>query len=205
MNIHEYQAKEILKNFNVKIQKGYVANSADEALDKAKTLANDENTNIFVIKAQIHAGGRGKGKIKETDSNGVVIAKNIDEVKDKSSKILGGTLVTHQTGEEGKTVNKVLIAEDVYYPGEKELKEYYLGVLLDRSNGKNVIMASTEGGVEIEKVAEETPEKIIKEWVDPSVGLQGYQVRKIAFGLGLSGNAFKEMTKFISSLYNAYD
>jgi len=205
MNIHEYQAKEILKNFNVKIQKGYVANSADEALDKAKTLANDENTNIFVIKAQIHAGGRGKGKIKETESNGVVIAKNIDEVKDKSSKILGGTLVTHQTGEEGKTVNKVLIAEDVYYPGEKELKEYYLGVLLDRSNGKNVIMASTEGGVEIEKVAEETPEKIIKEWVDPSVGLQGYQVRKIAFGLGLSGNAFKEMTKFISSLYNAYD
>ena len=205
MNIHEYQAKEILKNFKVKIQKGYVANSADEALDKAKTLANDENTNIFVIKAQIHAGGRGKGKIKETDSNGVVIAKNIDEVKDKSSKILGGTLVTHQTGEEGKTVNKVLIAEDVYYPGEKELKEYYLGVLLDRSNGKNVIMASTEGGVEIEKVAEETPEKIIKEWVDPSVGLQGYQVRKIAFGLGLSGNAFKEMTKFISSLYNAYD
>ena len=151
MNIHEYQAKEILKNFNVKIQKGYVANSADEALDKAKTLANDENTNIFVIKAQIHAGGRGKGKIKETESNGVVIAKNIDEVKDKSSKILGGTLVTHQTGEEGKTVNKVLIAEDVYYPGEKELKEYYLGVLLDRSNGKNVIMASTEGGVEIEK------------------------------------------------------
>tara|TARA_Y100000813_G_scaffold180584_1_gene149083 strand:+ start:303 stop:1517 length:1215 start_codon:yes stop_codon:yes gene_type:complete len=205
MNIHEYQAKEILKNFNVKIQKGYVANSADEALDKAKTLSKDENTNIFVIKAQIHAGGRGKGKIKETDSNGVVIAKNIDEVKDKSSKILGGTLVTHQTGEEGKTVNKVLIAEDVYYPGEKELKEYYLGVLLDRSNGKNVIMASTEGGVEIEKVAEETPEKIIKEWVDPSVGLQGYQVRKIAFGLGLSGNAFKEMTKFISSLYNAYD
>ena len=205
MNIHEYQAKEILKNFNVKIQKGYVANSADEALDKAKTLANDENTNIFVIKAQIHAGGRGKGKIKETESNGVVIAKNIDEVKDKSSNILGGTLVTHQTGEEGKTVNKVLIAEDVYYPGEKELKEYYLGVLLDRSNGKNVIMASTEGGVEIEKVAEETPEKIIKEWVDPSVGLQGYQVRKIAFGLGLSGNAFKEMTKFISSLYNAYD
>tara|TARA_B100001564_G_scaffold299446_1_gene265918 strand:- start:60 stop:1274 length:1215 start_codon:yes stop_codon:yes gene_type:complete len=205
MNIHEYQAKEILKNFNVKIQKGYVANSADEALDKAKTLAKDENTNIFVIKAQIHAGGRGKGKIKETESNGVVIAKNIDEVKDKSSKILGGTLVTHQTGEEGKTVNKVLIAEDVYYPGEKELKEYYLGVLLDRSNGKNVIMASTEGGVEIEKVAEETPEKIIKEWVDPSVGLQGYQVRKIAFGLGLSGNAFKEMTKFISSLYNAYD
>ena len=205
MNIHEYQAKEILKNFNVKIQKGYVANSADEALDKAKTLANDENTNIFVIKAQIHAGGRGKGKIKETESNGVVIAKNIDEVKDKSSKILGGTLVTHQTGEEGKTVNKVLIAEDVYYPGEKELKEYYLGVLLDRSNGKNVIMASTEGGVEIEKVAEETPEKILKECVDPSVGLQGYQVRKIAFGLGLSGNAFKEMTKFISSLYNAYD
>ena len=205
MNIHEYQAKEILKNFNVKIQEGYVANSPDEAYQNAKKLSDEKETNIFVIKAQIHAGGRGKGKIKETGSNGVVIAKNIDDVKNISSDIIGGTLVTHQTGEEGKTVNKILIAEDVYYPGDYDPKEFYLGILLDRTNGKNVIMASTEGGVEIETVAEETPEKIIKEWVDPSVGLQGYQVRKIAFGLGLSGNAFKEMTKFIYSLYNAYD
>lgn len=205
MNIHEYQAKEILKNFNVKIQEGYVAKSPDEAYQNAKKLSDEKDTNIFVIKAQIHAGGRGKGKIKETGSNGVVIAKNIDDVKNISSDIIGGTLVTHQTGEEGKTVNKILIAEDVYYPGDNDPQEFYLGILLDRTNGKNVIMASTEGGVEIETVAEETPEKIIKEWVDPSVGLQGYQVRKIAFGLDLSGNAFKEMTKFIYSLYNAYD
>ena len=205
MNIHEYQAKEILKNYNVKIQNGYISSSSEEAEKVAKKLFNERKTSIFVIKAQIHAGGRGKGKIKETESNGVVIAKNIDEVKDKSSKIIGGTLVTHQTGSEGKKVNKILIAEDVYYPGESDPKEYYLGILLDRSNGKNVLMASTEGGVEIEKVAEETPEKIIKEWIDPSLGLQGFQVRKIAFALGLSGNAFKEMTKFIYSLYNAYD
>ena len=205
MNIHEYQAKEILKNHNVKIQNGYVATSSEDASDIAKKLSSENNTKIFVIKAQIHAGGRGKGKIKETDSNGVVIAKSIDDVKEKSSKIIGGTLVTHQTGNEGKKVNKVLIAEDVYYHGENKPKEYYLGILLDRSNGKNVIMASTEGGVEIEKVAEETPDKIIKEWVDPSVGIQGFQLRKIAFSLGLSGNAFKEMTKFIYSLYKVYD
>ena len=157
MNIHEYQAKEILKNFNVKIQEGYVANSPDEAYQNAKKLSDEKDTNIFVIKAQIHAGGRGKGKIKETGSNGVVIAKNIDDVKNISSDIIGGTLVTHQTGEEGKTVNKILIAEDVYYPGDNDPKEFYLGILLDRTNGKNVIMASTEGGVEIETVAEETP------------------------------------------------
>ena len=205
MNIHEYQAKEILKNYNVKIQNGYIASSPEEAVKVANKLSKERNTDIFVIKAQIHAGGRGKGKIIESESNGVVIAKNLDEVKEKSSKIIGGTLVTHQTGSEGKKVNKILIAEDVYYPGEDELKEFYLGILLDRSNGKNVIMASTEGGVEIEKVAEETPEKIIKEWVDPNLGLQGYQVRKIAFALGLSGNAFKEMIKFIYSLYDAYD
>ncbi len=204
MNIHEYQAKEILKNYQVKIQNGQVASTAEEAFEIAKKLKK-EDSNIFVLKAQIHAGGRGKGKIKETNSNGVVIAKGVDEVKEKASRILGGTLVTHQTGDEGKVVNKILVAEDVYYPGDNEPKEYYLGILLDRANGKNVIMASTEGGVEIEKVAEETPHKIIKEWVDPAIGIQGFQVRKIAFALGLSGNAFKEMTKFIYSLYKAYD
>ena len=205
MNIHEYQAKEILKSFGVKIQNGLVASTTKEALDNAKMIIKNNRSNILVLKAQIHAGGRGKGQIKETGSNGVVIAKNIEEVEEKSKNILGGTLVTHQTGNEGKKVNKLLIAEDVYYPGSNEPKEYYLGILLDRAKGKNVIMASTEGGVEIEKVAEETPEKIIKEWVDPKIGLQGFQVRKIAFALGLEGNSLKEMTKFIYSLYNAYD
>ena len=205
MNIHEYQAKEILKSFGVKIQNGLVASTTKEALDNAKMIVNNNRSNILVLKAQIHAGGRGKGQIKETGSNGVVIAKNLEEVEEKSKKILGGTLVTHQTGKDGKKVNKLLIAEDVYYPGSNEPKEYYLGILLDRAKGKNVIMASTEGGVEIEKVAEETPEKIIKEWVDPKIGLQGFQVRKIAFALGLEGNSLKEMTKFIYSLYNAYD
>ena len=205
MNIHEYQAKEILKDHGVKIQNGMVATNPKEALENGKKILDEYGCDVLVIKAQIHAGGRGKGKIKETGSNGVVIAKNIDDVEKISKNILGGTLVTHQTGDEGKIVNKILIAEDVYYSGESELKEFYLGILLDRTNGKNVIMASTEGGVEIEKVAEETPNKIIKEWIDPNIGLQGFQVRKIAFALGLEGNALKEMIKFIYSLYNAYD
>ena len=205
MNIHEYQAKEILKDHGVKIQNGMVATNAKEALENGKKILDEYGCDVLVIKAQIHAGGRGKGKIKETGSNGVVIAKNIDDVEKISKDILGGTLVTHQTGGEGKIVNKILIAEDVYYSGESELREFYLGILLDRANGKNVIMASTEGGVEIEKVAEETPHKIIKEWIDPNIGLQGFQVRKIAFALGLEGNALKEMIKFIYSLYNAYE
>ena len=205
MNIHEYQAKEILKDHGVKIQNGMVATNTKEALENGKKILDEYGCDVLVIKAQIHAGGRGKGKIKETGSNGVVIAKNIDDVEKISKDILGGTLVTHQTGGEGKIVNKILIAEDVYYSGESELREFYLGILLDRANGKNVIMASTEGGVEIEKVAEETPHKIIKEWIDPNIGLQGFQVRKIAFALGLEGNALKEMIKFIYSLYNAYE
>lgn len=205
MNIHEYQAKQILKDNGVKIQNGMVATNPKEAIEVGKKILDEYRCDVLVIKAQIHAGGRGKGKIKETGSNGVVIAKNIDEVEKISKDILGGTLVTHQTGGEGKIVNKILIAEDVYYSGESELKEFYLGILLDRANGKNVIMASTEGGVEIEKVAEETPHKIIKEWIDPNIGLQGFQVRKIAFALGLEGNALKEMIKFIYSLYNAYE
>ena len=205
MNIHEYQAKEILKTFGVKIQNGYVASTPNEALSLAKKMQKELNSKIFVLKAQIHAGGRGKGVIKESGSNGVVLAKNINEVSDKAKNIIGGTLVTHQTGEEGKVVNKILIAEDVYYPGESEPKEFYLGILLDRTKGCNVIMASTEGGVEIEKVAEETPEKIIKEWIDPKIGLQAFQIRKVAFALGLKGNGLKEMIKFIYSLYNAYE
>ena len=204
MNIHEYQAKEILKNFGVKIQNGFVAETPKDAKTLAAKLSK-EKSNVTVLKAQIHAGGRGKGIIKETGSNGVVISMSLDEVEEKSKNILGGTLVTHQTGEDGKKVNKLLVAEDVYYDGPEKCEEYYLGILLDRSTGVNVIMASTEGGVDIEKVAEETPEKIIKEWIDPKIGLQQYQVRKIAFSLNLSGNALKEMIKFINSLYNAYE
>lgn len=205
MNIHEYQAKEILKGYGVRIQEGIVADNPEKAAEAAKQLHAETGTDWYVVKAQIHAGGRGKGKVKETDSNGVVLAKSLDEVAPKAEKILGGTLVTHQTGPEGKVVNKVLIAQDVYYPGESEPKEYYLSILLDRATGCNVIMASTEGGMDIEEVAESTPEKIVKEWIDPAVGLQGFQARKVAFGLGLEGNAFKEMVKFIFSLYAAYE
>ncbi len=204
MNVHEYQAKEILKSYGVKIQEGRVADSKKAASEAAKLLHQETGTEWFVVKAQIHAGGRGKGKVNETGSNGVVLAKSLDEVPEKAGAILGGTLVTHQTGPAGKKVNKVLIAQDVYYPGESEPKEFYVGILLDRAKECNVIMASTEGGMDIETVASETPEKIIKEWIDPRVGLQGFQVRKVAFALGLEGLAFKEMVKFIYSLYNAY-
>lgn len=205
MNIHEYQAKDILKKYGVTIQRGIVVDNPEKAKEAAKELNDETGTSWYVVKAQIHAGGRGKGKIQETDSNGVVLAKSLDEVPDKVKNILGGTLVTHQTGEEGKKVNKVLLAEDVYYPGDSEPKEYYLSILLDRAKGQNVIMASTEGGMDIEDVAEQTPEKIIKEWIDPSVGLQSFQARKVAFALGLEGNAFKEMVKFIHALYKAYE
>ena len=205
MNIHEYQAKEVLKSYGVKIQEGIVADSPEAALEAAKKLNAETGTSWYVLKAQIHAGGRGKGKIQETGSNGVVLAKSLDEVSEKAKNILGGTLVTIQTGAEGKKVNKLLVAQDVYYPGASEPKEYYLSILLDRAKGCNVIMASTEGGMDIEEVAEHSPEKIIKEWIDPLVGLQGFQARKVAFKLGLEGNAFKEMVKFISALYAAYE
>ena len=204
MNIHEYQAKDILKSYGVRVQSGIVADNPDKALAAAKELHAETGTDWYVVKAQIHAGGRGKGKIKETDSNGVVLAKSLDEVPVKVKNILGGTLVTEQTGSEGKVVNKVLIAEDVYYPGDSEPKEFYMSILLDRAKGCNVIMASTEGGMDIEEVAESSPEKIIKEWIDPATGLQGFQARKVAFALGLTGGAFKEMVKFIYALYDAY-
>ncbi len=204
MNIHEYQSKEILKGYGVAIQEGIVADSPAKAAEAAKQLKQETGTEWFVIKAQIHAGGRGKGTVNETGSHGVVLAKSLDEVPVKAEKILKGTLVTHQTGPEGKVVNKVLIAQDVYYPGASEPKEFYLSILLDRAKGCNVIMASTEGGMDIETVAEESPEKIVKEWINPSVGLQGFQARKVAFALGLEGDAFKNMVKFIFSLYKAY-
>lgn len=204
MNIHEYQGKEILKKYGVAIQRGIVADTPDGAIQAAKELQAETGTKWFVIKSQIHAGGRGKGTIRETGSKGVVLAKSITEVPEKVKAILGGVLVTIQTGPDGKKVNKVLIAEDVYYPGESEPKEYYMSILLDRSKGCPVIMASTEGGMNIEEVAENHPEKIIKEWIDPAIGLQPFQARKIAFMLGWEGNAFKEGVKFINSLYSAY-
>jgi succinyl-CoA synthetase beta subunit len=204
MNIHEYQGKEILKKYGVAIQRGVVADTPDNAVDAARALQTETGTQWFVVKSQIHAGGRGKGVIQETGSKGVVLAKGIHEVHDKAKGILGGTLVTHQTGPEGKRVNKVLIAEDVYYPGPSEPKEYYMSILLDRAKSCPVIMASTEGGMNIEEVAETSPEKIIKEWIDPAIGLQAFQARKVAFALGWEGNAFKEGVKFIHSLYAAY-
>ncbi|HYG19204.1 MAG TPA: ADP-forming succinate--CoA ligase subunit beta [Ohtaekwangia sp.] len=204
MNIHEYQGKEILKRYGVAIQRGIVADTLDSAIAAAKELQAETGTKWFVIKSQIHAGGRGKGTIRETGSKGVVLAKSTVEVPEKVKAILGGTLVTLQTGAEGKRVNKVLIAEDVYYPGENEPKEYYMSILLDRSKACPVIMASTEGGMNIEEVAETHPEKIIKEWIDPAIGLQPFQARKVAFALGWEGNAFKEGVRFIHSLYNAY-
>ncbi|RDC62254.1 ADP-forming succinate--CoA ligase subunit beta [Adhaeribacter pallidiroseus] len=197
MNIHEYQGKEILKSYGVRIQEGIVARNPDQAVEAAKRLTAETGTGWHVIKAQIHAGGRGKG-------GGVKLAKNMDQVRELSSQILGMNLITHQTGPEGKTVHKVLIAQDVYYPGPTEPKEFYVSILLDRAKGQNVIMASTEGGMDIEEVAENHPEKILKEWIDPSVGLQAFQARKIAFAFGLEGEAFKEMVKFITALYKAY-
>ena len=198
MNIHEYQGKEILKKYGVRVQEGLTADTAEEAVEAAKKLSEQTGTSWYVIKAQIHAGGRGKG-------GGVKLAKNLEQVKDIAGQILGMQLVTKQTGPEGRLVNKVLIAQDVYYPGESPTKEYYMSVLLDRTSGKNVIIYTTEGGMDIEEVAESHPEKIHKEFIDPAVGLQGFQARKIAFGLGLSGDAFKEMVKFVTALYKAYD
>lgn len=204
MNLHEYQAKQIFKNNGVKVQEGFAVESVEEAEKAAEQLNKETGTEWYVIKAQIHAGGRGKGKVKETGSSGVTLAKSKEELPEKVKGILGGTLVTAQTGEKGKKVNKVLVAQDVYYPGDSEPSEIYLSILLDRDSGRNVIIYSTEGGMDIEAVAEETPHLVHKEFVDPKVGLQGFQLRRIAFNLGLSGNAFKEMTKFVANVYKAY-
>ena len=197
MNLHEYQGKEILASFGVSIQHGIVAKTAEEAVAAGKKLTEQTGTGWHVVKAQIHAGGRGKG-------GGVKLAKSLEELATISEQIIGMQLITPQTPPEGKKVNQVLVTEDVYYPGDSEPKEFYVSVLLNRAEGKNMIMYSTEGGMDIEAVAEKTPHLIFTETIDPALGLQGFQARKVAFNLGLSGKAFKEMTRFISALYKAY-
>jgi succinyl-CoA synthetase beta subunit len=204
MNLHEYQAKELLKKYNVPVQEGIACSTAHEAEEAYRHIKHTSGSSFAVVKAQIHAGGRGKGTIKETGINGVKVGKSADDIVDFARKILGGTLVTLQTGPAGKRVNKVLIAQDMYYDGPSPRKEFYLSILLDRSKGENVIMYSTEGGMNIEEVAHNTPEKIFKEWVNPSGGLLPFQARKIAFNLGLTGEAFKNCVKFVTNLYNAY-
>ena len=189
MKIHEHQAKEILKKYGVPVPIGYVAYTVNEAVEAAKKLPTD----IAVVKAQIHAGGRGKG-------GGVKIAKSLDEVRQRASEILGMTLVTHQTGPEGRKVGRLLIEQ-----GVDILKEYYAGIVLDRSSARNVVMVSTEGGMEIEKVAEESPEKIVKVFVDPAIGFRDFEARELAFALGLSGEAFKQCVSFLKALYRAYE
>ncbi|WP_143305209.1 ADP-forming succinate--CoA ligase subunit beta [Chitinophaga vietnamensis] len=204
MNLHEYQAKELLKKYNVPVQEGIPVDTPEAAAEAYKQLKVQYGNEFAVVKAQIHAGGRGKGKIRGTEQRGVAVGKNAEDIKNIAGNILGGTLVTIQTGEAGKVVNKVLVAQDVYYPGPNPVKEFYLSILLDRAKSMNVIMYSTEGGMDIEEVAHKTPEKIFKEWVKPNMALQPFQARNIAFNLGLSGEAFKNMVKFVSNLYNAY-
>jgi len=204
MNLHEYQAKELLKKYNVPVQEGIAAETVDAAITAYHKIAGETNNKFAVVKAQIHAGGRGKGKIVGTEQRGVAVGKSAADIETFAKNILGGTLVTIQTGPAGKLVSKILVAQDVYYEGPQPTKEFYLSILLDRSKGMNVIMYSTEGGMDIEEVAHNTPEKIFKEWVHPGGAMQGFQARKIAFNLGLSGDAFKSCVKFVTNLYNAY-
>ena len=204
MNLHEYQAKELLKKYNVPVQEGVAVKNVEDAVAAYQKIAAETNNKFAVVKAQIHAGGRGKGSIVGTEQRGVAVGKSAEDIEKFAKNILGGTLVTIQTGPAGKVVNQILVAQDVYYDGPQPTKEFYLSILLDRTKGMNVIMYSTEGGMNIEDVAHDTPEKIFKEWVHPGGGLQGFQARKIAFNLGLSGEALKNCVKFVTNLYNAY-
>lgn len=199
MKIHEYQAKEILKAYNVAVPAGEAATTVEDAVKAAEKMKEDGAT-LFVVKAQIHAGGRGKGRTKNSNAKGVILCDTIEEVREAADSLLGDTLVTIQTGEEGQKVQKIYVTDGVDIE-----QEFYLGILLDRAKSKNVIMVSTEGGVEIEKVAEETPEKIVKEWVEPGMALQHNQARHLVFALGLEGDAFKKAVKFIIALYNCYN
>ena len=198
MNIHEFQGKQILQQFGVSVPSGGVALTAAEAVETARLIQKETGAGTWAVKAQIHAGGRGKG-------GGVKIAKSLEEVKAYAKDILGMTLVTHQTGPEGKLVRQVLVEQGIFYPGESDPQEFYMSVLLNRDTGKNIIMYSTEGGMDIETVAAKTPHLIFKEEVDPGTGIQAFQARRIAFNLGLSGQAFKEMSKFATALYMAYE
>ncbi len=198
MNIHEYQAKTILKSFNVPVPAGIVAEKPEKAVNAAKQVAEETGCDTWAVKAQIHAGGRGKG-------GGVKIAKSLDDVKQYAKDIIGMQLVTHQTGPEGKKVHRVLVEQGIYYPGPSDIQEFYMSVLLNRDTGKNIIMYSTEGGMDIETVAEKTPELIYKEEIEPGTGIMPFQARRIAFNLGLSGQAFKSMVKFAMALYKAYE
>jgi succinyl-CoA synthetase beta subunit len=204
MNLHEYQAKELLKKYNVPVQEGVAVENVKDAVAAYQKIVTETNNKFAVVKAQIHAGGRGKGKINGSEQRGVAVGKSAEDIENFAKNILGGTLVTIQTGPAGKLVSKILVAQDVYYEGPQPTKELYLSILLDRAKGMNVVMYSTEGGMDIEEVAHNTPEKIFKEWVHPGGGLQGFQARKIAFNLGLSGDAFKSCVKFVTNLYNAY-
>lgn len=193
MKLHEYQAKDLLRDYDVPVPEGVVAETVDEAVEAAERLQEEEDASLFVVKAQIHAGGRGKG-------GGVKLAESIDEVREHADAILGMNLVTHQTGEEGQKVRKILVTAGVDID-----QEYYLGVTLDREKSMNVIMVSTEGGVDIETVAEESPEQIHKVWVDPSIGLQPFHARQLAFAMELEGDAFKQATSAITGLYEAFE
>lgn len=197
MNLHEHQAKSLLKQYGVPIPVGIVVISPETAVEAAKEIQKLTQSDKWAVKAQIHAGGRGKG-------GGVKIAKNIDEVKTYADQIIGMKLVTPQTSAEGKLVRKVLIEQNIYYPGESKPQEFYMSMLLNRQKGRNMFMYSPRGGMDIELVAEETPEQIFTEEIDPKVGIQPFQARRIAFNLGLSGESFKNMIKFVTSLYNAY-
>jgi succinyl-CoA synthetase beta subunit len=204
MNLHEYQAKELLKKYSVPVQEGFACSTPQEAEEAYRQIKTLYGSNFAVVKAQIHAGGRGKGKIVGSEQRGVQVGKSAEDIKNIAQNILGGTLVTIQTGPAGKVVNKVFVAQDVYYEGPNPIKEFYLSILLDRTRKQNVIMYSTEGGMDIEEVAHNTPDKIFKEWIHPAGGLLPFQARKIAFNLGLSGEAFKNCVKFVTNLYNAY-
>ncbi|MDY0199489.1 MAG: ADP-forming succinate--CoA ligase subunit beta [Bacteroidales bacterium] len=196
MNIHEYQAKELLKKAGVSVPLGKAVFTDDEAVEAAQDIINKTGTNAIAVKAQIHAGGRGKG-------GGVKIANNLNEVREYAKNILGMTLVTHQTGPDGKLVRKLLVEQGIYYPGPSPIKEFYVSILLNRSTGRNMVLYSTEGGMDIEAVAAKTPHLIFKEDIHP-MGIQPFQARRIAFNLGLDGKAYSQMVKFITSLYKAY-
>ena len=198
MKIHEYQAKELFKENGIAVPGGVAARSVEDAVKAAEEMKAN-GSSLFVVKAQIHAGGRGKGRTKKNNAKGVILCKTIDEVREAAESLLGDVLVTIQTGEEGQEVKTIYVTDGVDIE-----KEFYLGILLDRAKSQNVIMVSTEGGVEIEEVAEETPEKIVKEWVEPGMDLAPNQARRLAFALGFEGNAFKKAVKFIMSLYNFY-